>query len=194
MDKQREIAELGAIYGEPSVGRWAREVTETAFRFWADKPQKRFGEVVLFILRTNGRLLLHTKAFYPEGAFRVPTGTLLEGEPLLDAVRRETQEETGLQVCVERFLAALEFEFRWQAQHFLIPSYLFLVRETQGALHCEDEQEQISAFREISPRELDCVAEQLEHLPPDWQDWGWFRGLPHRVAAQLLLSSAEGAQ
>ena len=194
MDRQRETAELSAIYGEPVVGHWAREVGEATFRFWTARSQKRFGEVVLFICRASGRLLLHTKAFYPEGAFRVPTGTLLEGEPLLDAVRRETQEETGLQVCVERFLAALEFEFRWQGQRFLIPSYLFLVRETQGALHCEDEQEQISAFREISPRELDSVAEQLEHLPPDWQDWAWFRSLPHRVAAQLLLSSAEGAQ
>ncbi len=193
MDRHREIAELSTIYGEPLVGRWAREVSEATFRFWKDRSQKRFGEVVLFILRTNGRLLLHTKAFYPEGAFRVPTGTLLEGEALLDAARREAKEETGLQIRVERFLAALEFEFCWQEQSFVIPSYLFLVRETQGSLHCEDAQEQICGFREVSPSELDCVAEQLQHLPPDWQEWGWFRAIPHRVAAQLLLSSAERA-
>jgi ADP-ribose pyrophosphatase YjhB (NUDIX family) len=191
MHRQKELAELGAIYGEPLLRRCTRDVSEATFRFWKAKSKKRFGEVVLFILRANGRLLLHTKAFYPEGVFRLPSGTLLEGERLLDAVRRETREETGLQVRVEHFLAVLEFEFRWQGQSLLIPSYLFLVREVQGTLHCEDGKEQICAFREISPCELIGVAEQLEHMSAEWQDWGWFRSIPHRIAAQLLPSWVE---
>jgi len=193
MHRQEELAELGASYGAPLLRRCKRDVGEAVFRFWADRSKKRFGEVVLFILRANGRLLLHSKAFYPEQVFRVPSGTLLEGEPLLEAVSRETLEETGLRVDVVRFLAALEFEFRWQGQSLLIPSYSFLLRETQGTLHCEDGQEQICAFREVSTSELEDVAEQLEHLSADWQDWGWFRSIPHRIAAQLLPSWSEGA-
>jgi ADP-ribose pyrophosphatase YjhB (NUDIX family) len=186
IDREQEIAQLGAAYGSPLRQRYVVEMSPAAFEFWTSKPSKRFGEVVLFILRRNGKLILHTKQFYPERAFRVPSGTIVEHEPLLDAVYRETEEETGLQVSVERFLAALEFELRCGGHMVLIPSYLFLLREREGHLETHDPSEQIAAFSEVDPSDLSTVAERLETLPGDWHDWGVFRAIPHRVAAQLL--------
>jgi len=186
IDREQEVAQLGAAYGAPLRQRYVVEMRPAAFEFWSTKASKRFGEVVLFILRRSGKLILHTKQFYPERAFRVPSGTLLEHEPLLDAVYRETREETGLQVSVERFLAALEFELRCGAHLVLIHSYLFLLREREGHLETHDPSEQIAAFSEVDPSDLATVAERLESLPGDWHDWGALRAIPHRVAAQLL--------
>jgi len=186
MDRTAEIEQLGAVYGQPVSQHQVRDVSEASFRYFAGKLGKRNGEVVLFILRPNGTLLLHTKDFYPSGAFRVPTGTLHEQEPLLDAVYRETDEETGLEVAVTRFLGVVEFEFRWSGQAILIPCYLFLLTELRGELRSRDAGERIAGFREVHPGALLAVAEHLENLTGGWEDWGWFRGLPHRLGFMLL--------
>jgi ADP-ribose pyrophosphatase YjhB (NUDIX family) len=186
MDRNVEIRELSALYGQPVSQHQVRDVPEASFRYFAGKLGKRNGEVVLFILRRNGKLLLHYKDFYPPDAFRVPTGTLHERESLLDGVYRETDEETGLKVAIARFLAVVEFEFRWGGQAILISSYLFLLTELQGELHSRDADERIAAFEEVDPGTLLAVAEHLENLPSDWADWGWFRAFPHRLAATVL--------
>ena len=41
-------------------------------------------------------VLLHIKTFYPDGAYRLPTGGILQGEGVVDTLRREIYEETGL--------------------------------------------------------------------------------------------------
>jgi len=189
MDRNAEIRQLGALYGQPAFQPRVRDVSEASFRYFSGKLGKRNGEVVLFILRRNGKLLLHYKDFYPSDAFRVPTGTLHAHEPLVEGVHRETGEETGLTVSIDRFLAVIEFEFRWGGQTIMIPSYLFLLTEQQGELRSMDADERIAAFREVDLSELPAVAEHLEHLPPGWEDWGWFRGLPHHVAAALLSAT-----
>jgi len=151
---------------------------------------RRHGEVVLFIYRTSGNLILHTKDFYPAGTLRVPSGGIKKREALVDAAQREALEETGLQVAVERFLAVIDFAFQHQehSRHFC--SYLFLLRETGGELRMRDVKERISAFVEIPPTELDSVADSLENMPSAWRDWGLFRAFPHRVAAELLPDTA----
>lgn len=184
VSREKEIVQLSTEYGTPLRQRHVLDVNQQTYDFW--KAHKRFGEVVLFIRRHNGNIILHTKSFYPAGALRVPSGTILEQESLLDAVYRETREETGLQVCVERFLAVLEFEFNCQGYAIYIPSYLFLLRELQGKLQVQDVHERIAAFSEVPLTALHAVAERLETLPSEWQDWGRFRGIPHRVAAELL--------
>ena len=57
-------------------------------------------------------VLLHIKRFYPEGAFRLPTGGIHLGEAVIETLSREIYEETGLtvgdgpaHVVVERFWA-----------------------------------------------------------------------------------------
>jgi len=177
-------------YGVPVRRRYELSVSRESFRRWsAPERRKGQGEVVLFVLRNDGNLILHTKDFYPPGAFRVPTGGILEHEPLLKAALREALEETGLTVAVERFLAIAEFEFRCEGKSIRTPSYLFLLREVGGQLKAQDLAERIAGFTEVAPSALLNVAGNLERLPPDWRDWGLYRAIPHRLAAEVLCDS-----
>ena len=182
--REAEIAQIGTQYGAPFRRRCVLDVSEESYQYW--RQSKRRAEVVLFIRRTNGNLLLHTKEFYPKGAFRVPSGGIQRREALLDAVHREAFEETGLQVAVERFLAAVQFDFCWQERTVSLSSYLFLLRQVGGRLEVQDEHERITAFREVAPCGLGSVASHLESLPPAWREWGEFRAIPHRLAAMVL--------
>ena len=116
----------------------------------------------------------------------MPSGGIKEDESLLDAVHREAFEETGLQVAIERFLAVVEFEFCCQGLAIPFPSYLFLLREMGGELKAIDADEHIVALSEVTPTDLLSVAQHLENVPPNWHDWGRFRAIPHRLAAELL--------
>ncbi|MCS7179708.1 MAG: NUDIX domain-containing protein, partial [Anaerolineae bacterium] len=49
----------------------------------------REGEVVLLLRRADGSLLLHTKTFYPDGVYRLPSGGIRRGEKVLAAAARE---------------------------------------------------------------------------------------------------------
>jgi NAD+ diphosphatase len=185
-DREQELADIGRRYGTPTRRHFLLEVSPAGLDWWVRASHKRYGEVVLFIRRPNGNLLLHTKDFYPAGALRVPSGTVKENEPLLVAVQRESFEETGLELAIERFLAVVEFEFRLQQNSIPFSSYLFLLRETGGELGAIDVSERISGFAEVPPSGLLEVAEHLEKMPPERQDWGRFRAYPHRLAAELL--------
>ncbi len=187
IDREAEIGQLATVYGAPMRQHCALEVDKATHDYWAREHNRRkYGEVVLFIQRPNGNLILHTKSFYPAGTFRVPSGGIRKGESLLDAVRRESGEETGLRVVVQRFLAVVEFEFHWQGRTLSLPSHLFLAREVGGQLQARDAHENITGFSEVTPAELESVAQRLENVPADWRDWGRFRAVPHRLAAALL--------
>lgn len=99
MNDQRkaELATLEELYGTPLRTSVEIVVGAEGVRWWnVENTRRRDGEVVLFIRRRDGNLLLHTKDFYPERALRVPSGGIKPGEAVLDALQREVAEETGL--------------------------------------------------------------------------------------------------
>jgi NAD+ diphosphatase len=187
IDREAEITQLGVQYGVPLRERCVLDVSQASHAWWStDKVRRRDGEVVLFIQRRNGNLLLHTKDFYPAGVMRVPSGGIKPGEAVTTAAHREALEETGLQVAIERFLTLVEFEFHWQRQVTRYPSYGFLLHEVEGDLRCLDPDERIAAFREVPFSELPAIARALDSVPATWQDWGQFRAIPHRLVAELM--------
>src|SRR2546430_13343037 len=84
---------------------------DVAIRPFFDPVQNpdRFAEVCLVVRRRSGKVPLCIKTFYPRGAHRLPTGGIHRGERILDALRRETTEETGLETRIERFLAWITY-------------------------------------------------------------------------------------
>ncbi len=183
-----EIENLSARYGPPQRRHYALKVGERMATHWREKLAKRRGEVVLVIRRPNGRILLHSKGFYPAGTYRLLSGGIEESESVLDALRREVQEETGLTVKIERFLGLLEYEFHYQGETMPFVSYVFFLRERGGVLAPGDESEAITAFREASVDEIGAVARALRSLPGDWEDWGQFRALAHAFVAEAACS------
>jgi 8-oxo-dGTP pyrophosphatase MutT (NUDIX family) len=191
---QAELAELARRYGQPEA-RSVELRTESAF----DPLSKgdRYGEVCMVVRRKNGRLITALKSYYPRGAYRLLTGGINHGERVLDALLRETQEETGLQVEVRRFLVAIEYrplgpDGQPMARNFY--TFAFLLDELGGTLATQDPDERVEAFGEFEPAELPSLAQRLEALSEDydpeisgrWRDWGHFRALAHRAVYHAL--------
>lgn len=193
-DVRREMAQLSYRYGEP---RTIEAMIDDGF----DDPirrRDRYGEVLMAVRRPSGKLLVAIKTFYPLGAYRLPTGGIHHGERVLDALLRETHEETGLETVVRSFLATISYRGRSTpaAEPPLFHTFAFLLDELGGTLGALDTGERIEAWREMSPAELRDQAAVLERISTEgaagiggsWADWGRFRAVAHRAVADALGS------
>lgn len=149
------------------------------------RQRARRGEVVLLLRRSDGHLLLHTKSFYPEGAFRLLSGGILPGESVLAAAQREIREETGLAPATLRPLGLLSVTFRHGRHRRFFHSWLVLA-DGEGDPRPGDAGERISGFRWVPPEAIAEVAGRLRSLPPVWADWGRFRALAHEAALRWM--------
>jgi 8-oxo-dGTP pyrophosphatase MutT (NUDIX family) len=143
-------------------------------------------------------VLLHIKTFYPPGAFRLPTGGIVVGEPVLHALEREIWEETGLslgnshgQVLLNRPLGILAYNLLHRSLGAVeFATYFFLVQMPPGAqLQPQDEDEHIGGWQWRPAADLLQVAATLDEVHKRsaiWGDWGHFRALGHRFVADLL--------
>jgi 8-oxo-dGTP pyrophosphatase MutT (NUDIX family) len=188
---QDELMLLAHTYGQPVV-----QVADLAVSNLFDPLNKtdRYGEVCMVVRRPNGKVLTMIKTFYPSGAYRLPTGGIQQGEDVLAALLRETAEETGLQVEVRRFLAAVAYRTTISGEEPVFYTFAFLLDELGGTLTVLDESEQIADFREVEPADLLKLAEYLEQLGTEYSqalqghigDWGQFRAVIHRAVWQAL--------
>jgi len=184
-----DVAKLSATFGRPVTRTSIHDVGRETFEWWSRVTQRRTSEVVMLVRRpgpSTDRFVVHTKAFYPSGAYRLLSGGLHLGEDLLVAALREAHEETGLDVRWDRFLAIIHNEFRHQGESIRFLSYLVAFASHDGEIVNQDEGEQITDYREVSLAELDRIADALEALPPNWVEWGRFRAPAHRLAVELL--------
>lgn len=184
-------SELQAL--EEAFGPFRRESVELAVSpqsdaFWHPmRAKNRRGEVVLVLQPEPGHVLVHTKEFYPPGVYRLPTGGILPGEAVLEALRREAAEEIGLSVEPERFLGLVEYRFRRGAEEATFASWAFLLRPVgQVTVRVQDASEQIAEFRTVPVDDLPRIAAQLRALPFPWTDWGHFRAVVHDLVAREL--------
>ncbi len=184
---EAEYAELARNYG-PCVRRAYDIPTSRAyFDEWVYKLAKnRRAEVAMVVLNPAGQVLTHTKSFYPAGAFRIPTGGIGHEERVLDALQREVWEETGLEAEVQRLLAVIEYRFTDGAREVRFATYLFMLQADGHAPCVHDANERITEFRHVDVAALHRIAVQLEGLSGDWNEWGRFRAVAHRVAAETL--------
>ena len=151
----------------------------------------------MVIRRRNGKVPLSIKTFYPREAYRLPTGGIHHGERILDALHRETVEETALEVEVRRFLAWISYrDVSVRHGPALFHTFAFLLDEVGGTFKTRDEEEQIEDWIEVEPSALSDVAERLDRLRSewskdirgDWADWGHFRAVVHRAVYEELKS------
>jgi ADP-ribose pyrophosphatase YjhB (NUDIX family) len=186
----KELASLARDFGEPRRELKVMDVASPTYDAWAQKissgPVACRGEVIMVIVRPNGRVLLHTKDFYPQGIYRLLSGRVLWDDEVRQTLNREIAEETSLDVSVERFLGLIEYEFRCMGKVVPFVSYIFELHERGGQLCCLDQGEGITDFREATVSELSKIAAQLEELKAGWTDWGQFRAVAHHVVRELL--------
>ncbi|GCE13360.1 NUDIX hydrolase [Tengunoibacter tsumagoiensis] len=189
---QDEITRLSERYGQPLIR--SIDLGENKYFDPLDKTD-RYGEVCMVVRRRNGRLLTMIKTFYPQGAYRLLTGGINHGEYVFDALLRETQEETGLEVEVKQFLAIASYHLE-KSDTPVFYTFAFLLDEVSGTLGAIDEDEQVEAFREIEISELPTLAQNLEALGSSkeefiywrWSDWGQFRAPIHQLVWEALTT------
>jgi ADP-ribose pyrophosphatase YjhB (NUDIX family) len=143
----------------------------------------RRSEVAMAIRRPTGGILLQTKAFYPAGTYRLPTGGIKDGEDVEHALLREVHEESNLDVEIERLVAVIDHSVLDAKAPFR--SYMFLLRETGGTLKVNDPDEQISGWDERDMAGLERAARDLRNLDGTWRRWGMFRA----VALEVLTGA-----
>jgi ADP-ribose pyrophosphatase YjhB (NUDIX family) len=148
----------------------------------------RRSEVAMAIRRPTGGILLQTKAFYPAGTFRLPTGGIKDGEDVEHALLREVHEESNLDVEIERLVAVIDHAAIESKTPFR--SYVFLVREIGGTLMVNDPAEQISGWEECDVAGLERAAAKLRDLDGTWRRWGQFRAIALEVLTDALPSAA----
>ncbi len=184
--EENEIAELARRFGEPL--RWTREfaLTTERNREWARKTTRRRGEIVLVVPRPENRFLLHTKPFYPDAVYRLPSGGVNAEEAVDAAARREAYEEMGFEATLARFIGVVENVFTMDGAKLTYPSYIFVTQPTTEPPRVMDPDERIAGFRDVPLETLGQVAEKLDALPPDWQPWGHFRATPHALVVDVL--------
>jgi ADP-ribose pyrophosphatase YjhB (NUDIX family) len=188
IEVQEELVALAERFGQPLVHRAELAVTRMFDPF---NKTDRYGEVCMVVRRPNGSLLTAKKTMYPTNAYRLLTGGIAHDEKVLDALLRETQEETGLEVVVKRFLAAVAYYLPDQQHQPVFYTFAFLLDEVGGALASLDPDEHLEYFREITPEELPERAEFFAHLA-HWEnrefgsDWGRFRAVIHRLVWEAL--------
>jgi 8-oxo-dGTP pyrophosphatase MutT (NUDIX family) len=188
---QHEIQQLAQCYGQPLTHLITLR-SETLFDPLNKKD--RYGEVCMVIRRKNDHLLTMTKTYYPQNTYRLLTGGIHHHEHILDALLRETAEETSLTVQVKYFLAIAAYQLAGGTSPIFY-TFAFLLDEIDGTLATADNDEEIAAFREILPDELPLIAERLAHIGDDyspqlnanWHDWGQFRSVIHSLARQALI-------
>jgi len=154
---------------------------------WWDEARRsldrRRGEVLLVIQRPEGEILVHTKAFYPPQAYRLPTGGIGWTETAWEALHREMGEETGLPVQTAEWWGLITYTLYPSADRrdlgMPFVSFVFYVR-TEGEPRPADLGEQITAFRWVRPETLPEIARRLESLDLPWRGWGAFRAVGHR--------------
>ena len=184
-----EVAMLARRLGRPID----RDVALDDIAFDPVGNPSRFAEVCMVVRRPTGNVLLSIKTFYPRDAYRLPTGGIDKDEPILEALLRETHEETGLDPEPRRFLAALTYRDGTSGPP-VFHTFAFLLDDAEGGpVRALDEHEQIEAYREVPIAELPRVADRLDQIPPDgapgipnWDAWGRFRAHVHRAVHDAL--------
>jgi len=186
-----ELAVLSKRLGTPIT----RDVALDDIAFDPVGNPSRFAEVCMVVRRPAGTVLLSIKTFYPRGAFRLPTGGIDRDEPILEALIRETNEETGLLPEPRRFLAALTYTDGAGGSP-VFHTFAFLLDDATGdPVTPLDEHEQIESYVEAAIDELPRIADRLDHIPadgapgiPNWDAWGRFRAHAHRAVYEALSS------
>jgi ADP-ribose pyrophosphatase YjhB (NUDIX family) len=187
MIQAEEVESLAAQYGRPSRQSFRIQADEYIYSYRWRKDSDRRAEVVFAIEDGGQGIWVHTKPHYPINIFRLPSGGVHWDEAVEDALLREVEEETGLSVSIERFLALVEYHFYRGDSTAMFASYVFHLR-SHGGIPIIQDSEPISAFYAVPLSQLARLAADLRGLNGDRQGWGQWRALAHDVVYRILTS------
>ena len=186
MADKTEFEMLARAYGEFPRATFEFANLSGNFAQWVRKLTRRRGEIILIVPCGAEQVWLHTKIFYPEQVYRLPTGGIHQGEGAEAAARREAFEEIGFHPQTLRLLGVLENFFVIDDKRVEYPSFVFQTEAFTQTPAPTDPDEPISDFSCADKIELRATANLLASLPGQWREWGKFRAASHYWLAEHL--------
>ena len=187
----REMTQLCAQFGHPLRRHFDIELDDYMLATRCRRQYDRRGEVLFAITRPNGRVLLHTKARYPQGVFRLFTGGIGLRESVHDALLREVTEETGLQCRLERFVALCTYSFRGAGLALDFATYAFHMSVDAAQRPNPEDQTEVAHIGEIAWEGLPAVATRLRSLEEKRRVWGHWRAIGHDMLYEGMNRSMQ---
>lgn len=183
-----EISSLLKEFPTAKCYHYDLEFSESYFNYWKEilKDRKdRRGEVIFAIGRDN-KMLVHTKAYYPNSVFRLMTGGVHQNEKVIDSLHREVFEETGMKITSSDLVGILFYRFRHGSQSLPFLSYLFYLSTDPDSPIVTDPGEDIAEFQWTDFDRWNEIMSALRRVPDDWQDWAKMRLIGHQVIQEYL--------
>lgn len=184
----KEIERLALTYGRPEIRSVEIKGDEYLLSSRLHRAKSRRGEVVMAIARPEQQVLLHTKGWYEQEVFRLPTGGIEREDRVEGALHRELEEETGLRLVTAHFLGVLDCLITYGDAGVKFQSFVFHLPKTEGQLRLPD-TEDITEFRAVPISALPQVAEDLRHVSPPRNGWGHWRAIAHDFVYEKLMQS-----
>ncbi|MFW9831817.1 MAG: NUDIX hydrolase [Candidatus Thorarchaeota archaeon] len=159
-DFQDELAKVKQEYGVPRHVDFNVEMLPQEFELvQRSVDQGRWHDVTIFIQHQGKFVVIEKHAYAKTGIVRAPSGGAMPSETLIDAAKREAQEETGFIVELDQFV--LESHVLLSCGNKKVPwtSYVFLAHVEGGRLGAED-------VKEISDVQLRTREELLTDVKP----------------------------
>jgi len=177
------IEQMEELYGVPVKASFTFDVTEREFkRIRSSQKHGRNHDVTMYI-RKDDRLVVIAKHAYPPGLYRAPSGGLKPGEDFHDGIYRETAEETGCEIGLDRFLLRTSASFAYNNDSIDWRSFVFTADYLRGDFQFTDHRE-IREVRLARLDEFDTFARIMQRM-----DIGGlhYRAALHEVVRELMV-------
>jgi len=155
MYTREQWAALEERWGSPLTGTARAPFREREFGLVEGCLRRgRAHDVTLLIRAPEGlRFAVIRKPGYPQGVFRPPSGGVEPGEDFAAGARREAWEETGLEICLERYLLRVEARFTCAQRQAAWVTHVFTAATLGGELAPRDRKE-IAEARWAAPGQI----------------------------------------
>ena len=143
--------------------------------FKARLKSDRHGEVAFAVQRKNGKFIVIRTNFYPRGVYRIPTGGIIIGEDVTDALYREISEELGLEVKLKSFPGMVRYHITLGKECLTFYSFIFILEEIGGTILEDATENEICEYIEVDKKQLTEITRNLASNTSNWHDWCSFR-------------------
>ncbi|MFW9935059.1 MAG: NUDIX hydrolase [Candidatus Thorarchaeota archaeon] len=160
-DYAEELATLHQKYGVPRRVDFKVEMLPDEFALVQQSMTRgRQHDVTIFIQYRGKFVVIEKHAYAKTGIVRAPSGGAQPAESLIAAAQRESLEETGFDIQIDRFVLESHVLLK-SGKHSPIPwvSYVFLAHVVGGKLGAKD-------IKEISDVQLRSREELLQDVRP----------------------------